>query len=257
MKTSNGLLCAFALLIALPASAQINTEKLRGSAEPGFHGWIDGSLQYRSGNAPRVVVSSGARLEYVTDEVHTTFVQGAFNYGQKGEEGDAYLNKGFGHARWTAMWHPRVGTEVFTQLQFDQFLRLSLRVLGGAGVRGEVLKTDPFSMIMGAGYMIEREDLDIDETNSHPAETLNHRLTSYLLLRLHLTEHFSLISTTYFQPRLDEFSDYRLLEEAGLEVSLVKHLSLVAAFTMAHDADPPDGVEKTDIVIAPKLKVHW
>ena len=66
-----------------------------------------------------------------------------------------------------------------------------------------------------------------------------------------------LVSITYVQPRFDRFSDLRILQDAALEVDVVKHLSLLVGVTVAYDSDPPDGVETTDISFAPVLRVKW
>jgi putative salt-induced outer membrane protein YdiY len=243
--------------MAAPALAQVNTERLRSDITPGFHGYVDGSLEYRQGNGPRIRLSAGARLDYIAEEIHRIFAHGSFDYGEKGDDHEHYLNRAFGHMRWTAMWHPHIGSEVFAQAQFDEFLRLNLRVLGGIGARFVLLDTDIIDLAVGVGYMTEYETLDLAADNSHPADSVNHRLTSYVSLSLQINERVSLNSTTYAQPKLDDPDDFRLLEEAGLEVSLVKHLTLVLALSVYHDNRPPDGVQATDLSFAPRFKVHW
>lgn len=244
------------VLYGAAASAQVNTEKLRGSAQPGFHGFLDGSLLLKSGNVDLLQVGVGARLEY-NASIHTPYVQGNFNFGRKGDDDDIYINNGFGHIRWTAMWHPTVGTEVFGQAQFNEFLRLNFRALGGVGVRVEALQTEPFDLVIGTGYMIEFEELDLDASDVHPAETLSHRWTSYITLRLHIQEYLSLVNVTYAQPKFDDFTDIRVLDEVALEVSIIEHLSLILSFTLAYDSDPPDGVETLDMQLKPRLKASF
>ncbi len=246
------------LLLAVDASAQVNTEKFRGAEDPGFHGFLDGSLAFRTGNAPRLTATGVGRLGYRAERVHYTYGQGEVRYGDKGADHERYLNRLFGHLRWTAMWHEQIGSEVFGQLQFDEFLRLKLRVLAGGGVRVETEPVEELLEIaLGTGLMMEHEVLDIDSTNAHARESLNVRSTSYLTLRLNLSPTLTLSSTTYYQPKVDDFTDFRILEEAALEVKVTEHLSFVTSFSLAHDSKPPDGVESTDIVFAPKLRVSW
>lgn len=256
----NAVLLAFVLPILLgvgTASAQVNTEKLRtGAPTPGFHGSVDGSVLLKRGNVRLLSVSTAARIEYNVG-IHTPYLIGSFSFGQKGDDDDVYINNGFGHLRWTAMWHPYVGTELFSQVQFNEFLRLKLRVLGGAGVRVAAVTLDTFELSVGTGYMVEFEDLSIDASNAHPQESLNHRWTSYVTFKVHIQDYMRLVSITYVQPRFDELSDMRVLQDADLEVDVFKYLSLILGVSVAYDSDPPDGVETTDITFAPKLRVKW
>jgi len=243
------------LLVPAIAHAQINTEKMRvGAGDPGVSGFLDGSLLYRSGNVDLLQAGAGLRLEY-NHGIHAPFVQGDLLYGEKGET--EYINRGFVHLRWTAMWHPHAGTELFSQLQFSKFKRLSLRTLGGAGLRVGLWLGDAFEAYLGTGYMIEYEALDLSAEDSHPIEVLHHRWTNYLTLRVNVAVNLALVSTTYAQPRFDAFSDYRVLQEAALEVKLLGSFKLVESFTEAHDSRPPDGVDSTDISTKTSLRVTF
>jgi len=54
------------------------------------------------------------------------------------------------------------------------------------------------------------------------------------------------LSTTYYQPAVDDFGDYRLLEDAALSVKMTDSLSLKVSLNLAHDSQPPQDVKKTD-----------
>ena len=61
-----------------------------------------------------------------------------------------------------------------------------------------------------------------------------------------LNSQLSLISTTYYQPRLSEARDYRALEQAGLAVKITDKLSLKLSLDIAHDSRPPQSIRQTD-----------
>ena len=152
------------------AGAQVNTEKMRtGDPEEGFHGSFDGSVLFKTGNVTLLQVGLGTRLEYNAG-IHSPYVQGSFTFGQKGEEDDVYINKGFGHLRWSAMWHERVGSELFAQVQFNEFLRLNLRLLSGACLRVGLVVDPVVEVFLGTGYMFEHEALDLPDGSEHPKE---------------------------------------------------------------------------------------
>ena len=237
------------------AAAQVNTEKLRSKKRlEGVHGFFEGAVTWQTGNTELLAAGVGARIEY-NYKVHHPFLQGSYLLGQKDDE--KYLHNGFVHARWPAMWHPRVGSEVFTQLQFDEFKLLNLRYLAGAGVRVAALLHKIVTVHIGTGYMFEYEKLDIEETvppDPHPNETRHHRWTSYVSLRVDISKWVKLTNIAYVQPRFDRFSDVRFLEDLSLVVTIYKKLKLVTSFVLEYDSDPPRTVEKLDTLLLTKLR---
>ena len=201
-----------------------------------------------------------AQLGVVYDEPDL-LVQGDFSFASSGAADDEvgefspYIDNGFLHVRWTARWLPRLGTELFAQVQFNEFQKLTYRLLGGAGVRVPLMLGSTFEAFAGTAYMLEYEELDIDPGDAHPAETVYHRWSSYLTMRLNVKKYLRVLSTTYVQPRFDALSDLRVLQEVVLEVDVVKHISLLVVVSVHYDGDAPDEVESTDIIFAPKLRL--
>ena len=54
------------------------------------------------------------------------------------------------------------------------------------------------------------------------------------------------LSTTYYQPAVDDFNDFRVLEEATLSVKMTDNLALNLSLNLSHDSKPPQAVKKTD-----------
>lgn len=248
-------LAAALLLVAAPAAAQVNTERFRADAvEQGASGFVEGGLTFKDGNTELIEVGAGARVDY-TGEVHQPFALVNATFGKAA--GETFVNNAFGHLRWTAMWHRRVGSEVFGQVQHDQFTRLNLRVLGGAGVRGVLLRRQAVSLIAGTGAMFEHERLDLDPGFAHPRETKTLRSTSYLTLSVQLGDITKLLITAFVQPDLGDPADLRVLEEGSLEVTVTGNLSLVTALNLRYDTDPVDGVDELDLESITRLRVRF
>lgn len=243
---------------AAPARAQINTESLRTEkVQPGVHGFFEGSLLWQRGNTDLLQAGLGARLEY-NYKIHNPFLQGTYALGQKFNE--KFLHNGFLHARWPAMWHKRVGSELFTQLQFDEFKRLNLRTLIGAGVRIAAVLHKNITLYVGTGYMFEYEKLDLEQTDPpdpHPAVTKSHRWTSYLSLHFQVSTWVDITNITYAQPRFDRMDDIRVLEDLSLTLTIYKNLKLVLSFLLDYDSDPPQAVEKLDTKLITKLRFEF
>jgi putative salt-induced outer membrane protein YdiY len=54
------------------------------------------------------------------------------------------------------------------------------------------------------------------------------------------------MSTTYLQPSIERFGNFRASEQAAITVGLTNTLDLKLALDISHDSEPPAGVERTD-----------
>ncbi len=257
---------------ATTATAQtVNAEALTRDEE-GFGFELAGALSIQRGNTYLTNVGGGLHAQYQThhdqteqeraDEVppwiaHRVFVNGAGSFAA--DEEDAIVKRSSAHARWTAMWWKRLGSEVFAQYQYDEFRRLQARVLAGVGARAVLVHTAEFQAALGSGYMAEYENLTPEAAGDDPPETIAHRWTNFLSARLALFEDDRLVlqNTVYVQPRFDDFSDFRVLEEFELDVAVTKVLSFGTALTVAHDSRPPTDVEPTDLRLEQRIKVSF
>jgi len=163
--------------------------------------------------------------------------------------GDRVTDNGFMHTRYTRMFIPRLGAEVYLQAQYNRFTNLRSRLLTGGGARFVLVHRNPFGLWGGSGYMGEYEVNAIDVVDdSHPQETFNHRWASYLALRLDVVEDaLELANTTYVQPRFDDFTDIRVLTSTQLEGAVTPTFSMGIDFDVAYDSRPPRTVKNTDL----------
>jgi hypothetical protein len=230
---------------AAMAHAQVNTETLRlGEPAEGLHADLKADLALKRGNTEFFQLGAAGRTFYQTG-VHTPLL---FARGEIGSENDErFSENGFVHARWTAMWQERVGTEVFGQLQYDAFIDLKFRALIGAGPRFMVVDEAWIELYLGTGYMLEHEVLSIPPGDPHPRRTLHHRSTSYASLKLALADALALTNVAYFQPRWDRPSDYRVLEELELQADVNDYVALISSMVFRYDSDPPSTVVRYDV----------
>mgnify|MGYP000888624247 CR=1 FL=1 len=168
-----------------------------------------------------------------------------------------FLSQAFVHARWTGMWHRRIGTDVFGQYQYNEFLRLLVRGVGGGGARVEAVHHPRFLFWGGAGYLFEYNRVRVAPGATDPPETYEHRLTTYMTGRLSLwRDQLLLQNTLYWQPRLDAFGDVRVLEECEAQVRISELLSLGVTVSVLYDSAPPTAVQTTDLRLFTALKIE-
>jgi hypothetical protein len=248
------LLAVFFLLPAV-AWAQVNAERFRPAGEmDGLHAQVDGSFGLKAGNVNWAQVGIGTRVEYLMG-LHTPLIYAKLSMARRDDA--QILNDGFVHARWTAMWLSALGTDVFAQLQYNEFLLLRTRALVGAGPRVIFLDQPWARGAITSGYMLEHESLNLPEDATHPAMMLNHRWTNTLTLGLKLAPQVTLGNTIYIQPRFDDFTDLRILDEADLAIAIGANLSIVSALSFRHDTRPPDGLASTDVAVSQALRFSF
>lgn len=246
------------LMLALGSlSAQVNTESLRKTIQaPGFHFNLGANLNMMEGNRNLFQTQIKTRLDQVQPWGHLFLVT---NYKMSSKDETVFVNQGFAHLRFMKELTPRYAGEVFSQLEFNEFIRLNQRTLMGAGVRykragpeqGDTRK-HPLSMVLGLGLMLERESIEVgadasagDPVHGELAELL--RSSNYFVLAYAPRENINIQSTTYYQVDTRRFQDYRLLSQSLLEVGLSKRLALTSELNLRYDSEPPGGVNARDL----------
>lgn len=264
-----------ALLVALAlssgrAAAQVNAEALRPNPfKAGWSGGFDGSFAISRGNVNVLDAGGAARVQFETlhpttptaaDPAplpfikHRAFLTVSARYADKSAA--TFISQAYVHARWSAMWHPRIGSDVFAQFQYNQFWRLQARGLVGAGLRAELVHLPAFLLWAGSAYMFEYNRIDVLPGASDAPETFEHRWTNYLAARLALFGGKLLAQNTlYVQPRFDDLGDFRLLDELEVLVKITDLFAFGATFSVLHDSAPPTGVEGTDIRMLTMVRV--
>ena len=265
---------AAAALVA-PAAAQVNTEKMRvGADQPGWAGTFDVNAALQRGNTEREILGAGVRLQYAwpplpaaADDAGETAADSegpanvvflTSNYAFTRLNDNRYVNNALSHLRFIRRHSPRVSYEVFGQHQFNEFIRLEQRLLFGGGGRFRLMQGSRAEVFAGAGYMLERETLDLPAALPDARRSEDHRSTNYLTVRYNSEdERLRLVHTLYAQPRFDRLQDYRLLSETSFEIQLLRRLALAISLNVTHDSEPPTGVKETDVVLSNSLRCSF
>jgi hypothetical protein len=155
-------------------------------------------------------------------------------------EQEAFVNAGFQHFRFNYKITDRWVWEAFVQGQFNGPLGVEWKVLSGTGPRYKVIQTEKFRMYAAALYMQETE------RNTDATETIYfNRMSSYVSLTWEPRENSRFSNTTYFQPVLNDFADYRISSNTSLKAFLSKVLYLELEYSLLFDTRPPFEVPTT------------
>lgn len=247
---STWIACFVLLLPALAEARIVNVQSAAyRKAEEGFTTELGGSLLWASGNTEVAQASASLGLLFLKGP-HRLFFSGRATYGL--ENGDTYVNNFFEHLRYRRQLVGPLSGEAFVQHEYDEFRRLGFRALFGIGPRVEFVFRD-WELSVGSAWMLELERLSDDGALDAGDEERNHRWSNYLTVGGELTEGIALLQTLYVQPRLDEFSDHRLLSESAAVLDVKNWLAVKLSFVAAYDSRPPAEVESLDTTFTTSL----
>ena len=168
------------------------------------------------------------------------------------------------HIRYNYELTPALWLEVFTQYEYNQFLLLDRRFIGGLGLRLALTQGQKGGVYLGTSAMVEEERLNPEMIDpSEQTQRLNWRSSTYLSATYLPKDGITWTTAVYLQPRFDAFSDYRLVTETGLSLKLSKRFAFTFDARYRRDSAPPKTpqgsaeVIATDVSIKNGIKVSW
>ncbi|MBT8492916.1 MAG: DUF481 domain-containing protein [Deltaproteobacteria bacterium] len=245
---------AVVLALAIPrlADAQIvNVQSvLATESKEGLSGSVKGSANWRTGNIEFLRLQAQATASYHSgNNLVIAIVTGDF--GKTG--GARYIARTFEHLRYRRELSSLLLAEAYIQHAYDQFRRLELRTLAGAGVAMRLLRRKDFNLTFGIAYMPEyerlRRDGELDAGNDYFA----HRVSNYVNGAYQLDKRIQLVQTFYAQPRADDPTDARYLSESQFVVQISDRLTQTTAFALAYDTRPPAAIEEMDTTLTSSI----
>lgn len=148
-----------------------------------------------------------------------------------------FQNAGTQHIRYNRICNNVLTWELFTQAQYNKLLNVNFRWLTGTGPRLKLLSKGKSRIYFAALYMYEYEEL-----NSPLVYHRDHRISSYISMNLNIADHVTFVNTTYFQPKINNFSDFRIYSQFDLRFNISKHFAFSTAYKLYYDANPPEGI---------------
>lgn len=159
---------------------------------------------------------------------------------------------GFGHLRYNYKINKWLRWEVYSQIQFNELLSLKNRILGGTGARFKVNKGKHFKTYVGISSFYEYEEVQ------QPGFVVNEgfRMSNYGVISWEFpNKKGEFTSVTYYQPRLSNFSDFRINTQNAIILNVTKYLAFTVSFSYFTDSNPPEGVNREMISIENGLRI--
>lgn len=234
---SSKFIVLFIFLLSIPATAQIlNVESLRKVTDTsGFSGSVGLDFSLKRDVNQFFEFSSDALIQY---KMHQHLVLWKNDVNFKNIEGNRFQNSGITHLRYNYRFHPQIAMEIFAQAQYNKVNKINFRGLLGIGPRFKLTKSENYKMYLGTHLMYEQEELNVDIT---PVQR-EFRNSSYLSVSLYPSSRVTFVSTTYFQPKLRNFKDYRVSSETSAVINIFARFSLKTTYMFIYDQYPAEGV---------------
>lgn len=218
-------------------SQVVNIEGQRlHSDTTGWDGTLDAGFSINQNNNLLISATTNAHVQ-LKSKKNVYMLLGNWRFTNGGTS--RFVNDGMAHFRYNHKFNSWLRLEAFTQVQYNELLNLRIRYLAGIGPRFKFLDKKWIHMYSGTLYMFEYENQAITDTVEY-----NNRLSTYLSWTIDPNPNFSFVATTYYQPKLTNWSDFRVSGNYALKFKAFKRFSFKVEFNFLYDSQPPGGIKQ-------------
>jgi len=230
------LLLIFSHLVQLQAQV-VNMEDERFHRDSTvWSGGINGNLTLNDFGSKVFYVNAGAHVQY-QNEKDLYLLLG--NYGFLKGDGKAFVDNGFLHFRYNHKLGKEVRWEAFSQIQQNAIINIQSRFLIGTGPRFKIISTKKVRLYAAALLMYER-----DKETNNPHVLNEFRNSSYGSVTYLPSSNTEITSTTYFQPKFTDISDFRIYNVLNVNIKTGKKISVNIKWSYLYDAVPAANAQK-------------
>ncbi|MDC1505404.1 DUF481 domain-containing protein [Winogradskyella sp.] len=183
-------------------------------------------------------ITNRARVQYNTENNLFLFIN---DINLQKIENNSFVNRGIQHFRYNRTLNEKIKLEGFIQSQYDEVSDIKFRGLLGVGPRFKLSKNKKYRYYLGTLLMYEHEEASSNSINI----LRDFRGSTYFSCSLYPLDHLSIVSTTYYQPVLKQFSDFRISNETSIAFKILENLLFKTSFIYNFDTDPIIGIPNT------------
>jgi len=240
MRLTLLLLFSGTVCSSLPAQI-VNVESSRIASDTvGWSGKLGASFGLQKNTDKIFSAGLESQVQYKTsNDLGLWLILGNLNILKIGS--DRFVSDGLAHLRYNRKVNEWLRWEFFGQYQNNVITQIDSRMLLGTGPRFKLIKIQTFRMYTACLFMYERE---IERT----IPTIKHsdlRNSSYISFSWFPRDNITLTSTTYIQPLIKQFSDYRILNQVSFTVEATPHFGMAVSWNYLHDRFPAGTAPKT------------
>lgn len=232
-------------IFPLLANAIVNMDGLHfddQSAE--FTAALDLRVSGSTGNSDTNKAALDAQFSWISEKSINLAIFG-YQHGESNNIRNA--NKAFIHYRYIHQINESFDWELFTQLETNEFTRLSYRGLLGAGIRYSLAKSEHHRAFLGLGGFHAKEETEVTPGLTDDGVEELTRANIYFLSKYKIKPSISFSNSIYYQPNMSRLSDYRALLKSKFDFKISKDLSFRISLDIEHDSEPSQSIKSTDV----------
>lgn len=222
-----------------------------GPLDEGWKGSVKAGGTVHAGNEKRTGANLAAGLTY-KKENHLSRFHASLDVGRA--FGEVTSQKAFVNARHLWQVHEGVAPFGFVQVDHNPFRGLAVRDLFGAGVDLRMGRSKHAEAHLGLSVMgehqVHNEGFVDDDSGLHA------RFSTYATVAVK-TEGILLASTTFFQPRVDQPANFRILQELSMTLDVNTYLDWNVLLRLEQDSRPPNDIEPFDLALRSGIVVGF
>lgn len=225
------------LLVVLPAALHAQVVNIEGRRFANdtvpWTGFVNFRYNIAENTQRSLNFGLNGAVQHVRDK-HTFFFINDLSLNRV--EQNSFQNTGFQHLRYNYNRDKRWTREAFLQTQYNKPLKLDLRATVGVGPRLRVIRSDRFKLHVGTSLMLEHE-------RTTPGEKFVHgRSNTYVAASALVSEQLSLACITYYQPKLFDAYDHRVMVEASAVIRATARITMESRLNLLRDTQQPPGI---------------
>jgi putative salt-induced outer membrane protein len=219
----------------------INVEPPVIGEKEGINAEVSLNADYNTGNSDKATVGTSTKGQYNSEEWLLYFIA-AYSYGESNGEKDT--NDGMIHLRYIhTLIEDSYDYEIFYQTEFNEFQNIRIRNLAGTNVRRKLhIGFDKFYLGTGVFYEYQKPDELAEENPIYKRAKLN----TYISFLKKFNTHVNLTYLGYYQPNIEDFSDYTVSQTLQLNSLITENITLSIDLMHHYNTTPYQNVEKSD-----------
>ena len=218
----------------------VNIENARFHSDTtGWMGNTGAALALYKNTTEVFVFNANAHVQYKTKK-NLFLLLGS--YGFVKAAGNDLIDNSFLHFRYNRKLNNIVRWEIFTQIQQNAITKIDYRFLAGTGPRFKLIDTKKIRLYAASLLMYEYEKETISPVMIHK----DWRNSSYISVSFLPNAYIEMVTTSFYQPRINSSSDYRLLNQSKLKIKAGTRLSLVLNYNYLFDTFTAAETPKTN-----------
>ena len=229
----------FFIVVTVAKGQIVNVESARMQSDTtGWMGSFGAGLSFSRDKQSVLGIDLDSHLQYKTKK-DLWLILGHYGFLEGGRE--KFIYNSLGHIRYNTKLNDWLRWEAFAQMQNNLLTQIQSRFLLGTGPRFKIVSTEKFHFYAASLIMYERET----EKTKPPVRHFDWRNSSYVSFTIIPSKTVEIITTTYFQPLIKFFADWRILNQLVINVKASKHFEMSVRWNYLHDRYPAGTAPKT------------